>query len=177
MNIVNAHIGMTFSGGLIDFIVYGVLPDVSSHGANCYMVPIIGGVLAPIYYLLFRNLILHFDIKTPGRDSEVRMFTKADYKEKINATTTPIQSSESKVDALALAVIKAYGGRENIRNVDACITKLRVQVVNPDIVNKDELVRLGARGVMKPSPQSVYAVFGVEADSIKNNMNDILRKG
>lgn len=63
---------------------------------------------------------------------------------------------------------------KNIKNVDACITKLRVQIVDASKVDKDMLIKLGAKGVIKPSPQSVYAVFGNEADFIKNKMNDIL---
>jgi glucose-like phosphotransferase system IIB component len=121
-------------------------------------------------------LILHFDIKTPGRESEVRMFTKADYKAKEdnNESQTINANVDTKLMSLASEVIKAYGGKENIKNVDACITKLRVQVADASKVDKDTLIKLGARGVIKPSPQSVYAVFGNDADIIKNTMNDIL---
>jgi glucose-like phosphotransferase system IIB component len=110
------------------------------------------------------------------------MFTKADFQQKTSGgaqvqiqTSTNI-SKKGKYEILAEKVIAAYGGAENIKNVDACITKLRVQVVEPNNVNKEQLVELGARGVIKPSPQSVYAVFGNEADIIKNKMNEILIK-
>jgi glucose-like phosphotransferase system IIB component len=73
-------------------------------------------------------------------------------------------------------VIKAYGGAENIANIDACITKLRVQVKNKKVVDEQRLKELGALGVTHPSAQSVYAVFGNEADLIKNQMNDIIAK-
>jgi glucose-like phosphotransferase system IIB component len=135
-------------------------------------------------------LILKFDIKTPGRDSAVRLFTKADYKAAKGATPTDhqpttseivktqndktIASHRGKYEELADKVIVAYGGAENIKNVDACITKLRIQVVDQSKVNKEELMKLGARGVIKPSPQSVYAVFGNEADIIKNKINEVL---
>jgi glucose-like phosphotransferase system IIB component len=73
-----------------------------------------------------------------------------------------------------MRIIAAYGGKENIKNVDACITKLRVQVVDPKLVNRQTLKDLGAHGVIDPSPQSVYAVFGTKADLLKNQINEIL---
>ena len=94
-----------------------------------------------------------------------------------SAKMSGIDTSKLDKDQLfALEVIAAYGGKENIKNVDACITKLRVQVKNPDVVNKDQLLKLGARGVIKPSKESVYAVFGNKADFIKNKMNELLNK-
>lgn len=145
----------------------------------------IGAALIPIYYLLFRTLILKFDIKTPGRNAAVKMFTKADFNVQANATqagqatnaNVAVSPKRDRNFELAQKVIMAYGGASNIRNVDACITKLRVQVVNPSIVQKDKLMELGARGVINPSAQSVYAVFGVDADLIKNCMNEILTSG
>jgi glucose-like phosphotransferase system IIB component len=74
-------------------------------------------------------------------------------------------------------VIKAYGGASNILNIDACITKLRVQVKDKKKVNEQRLKDLGALGVTHPSAQSVYAVFGNEADLIKNQMKDIIANG
>ncbi|MDR0675330.1 MAG: PTS transporter subunit EIIC [Mycoplasmataceae bacterium] len=188
MNILHAHMGMTFSGGALDFIIYGLLPDATNHTANCYWAIIIGLALVPIYYLLFRTLILKFDIKTPGRGVAVKMFTKADFKTKTTnepsiievakaQSITNIHKHKGKYETLAEQIIAAYGGATNIKNVDACITKLRVQVANQSIVDKDKLIQLGARGVIKPSPQSVYAVFGNEADIIKNKMNEILFPG
>jgi glucose-like phosphotransferase system IIB component len=125
---------------------------------------------------------LKFDIKTPGRGEEVKMFTKADFNAKTTGTvvaheaikSTGSNSKQDKYANLADQVIAAYGGPSNIKNVDACITKLRVQVGDPAKVDRDMLMELGARGVIKPSPQSVYAVFGNEADIIKNKMNDKL---
>ncbi|MDR3257608.1 MAG: PTS transporter subunit EIIC, partial [Mycoplasmataceae bacterium] len=189
MNVLGAHMGMTFSGGALDFIVYGILPDATGHVANCYWAIVVGAALMPIYYLLFRTLIVRFDVKTPGRDTAVKLFTKADYKaakgsalstaptvgevSKTQSSSTVV-SHKGKYEELADKVIIAYGGPTNIKNVDACITKLRVQVADQSKVSRDELMKLGARGVIKPSPQSVYAVFGNEADIIKNKMNEIL---
>jgi glucose-like phosphotransferase system IIB component len=173
MNLLGAHIGMTFSGGLLDFVIYGLLPDVTGQASNCYWVVIVGIALIPLYYFLFRTLILKFDIKTPGREAAVKLFTKSDFKEKNEqSNNVQVQLPKDKYSALADEVVKAYGGFENIKNVDACITKLRIQVADPAKVDQKELMRLGARGVIKPSPQSVYAVFGNEADIIKNKINE-----
>ena len=84
------------------------------------------------------------------------------------------EGKTSEINKLSNAVINAYGGKENIKNVDACITKLRIQVIDPNKVDKKQLMDLGARGVVNPSKQSVYAVFGTQADRIKNEMKDII---
>jgi glucose-like phosphotransferase system IIB component len=133
----------------------------------------------PIYYLGFKFAIKQFDIKTPGRESgEIKMFTKADYKKIKEHEQKKEDQHKATVDdkfqLLAADVILAYGGSENIVNVDACITKLRVQVKDQSKVDGDKLRKLGAAGIIKPSPQSVYAVFGTTADTIKNKMNEIL---
>jgi glucose-like phosphotransferase system IIB component len=114
---------------------------------------------------------------TPGRDgTQAKMFTKVDYQklktEEVKHTT--VDEKEHKYRVLAGEVILAYGGAENIKNVDACITKLRIQVADQSKVNADKLRQLGAAGVIKPSPHSVYAVFGTTADILKNKINEIL---
>ncbi len=168
MNLLGAHIGMTFSGGLIDFCIYGILPDSLGAGANCYWAVVIGLVLIPIYYFSFYYLIKKFDIKTPGRDGAgLNLFSKKDY-------LAAKEGKTSEINKISNAIIDAYGGKANIKNVDACITKLRVQVIDANKVNKKQLMDLGARGVVNPSKQSVYAVFGTQADRIKNEMKDII---
>ncbi len=171
MYICGAHIGMTFSGGLLDLIIYGVIPDISKAGTNFYWAIVLGIIFAPIYFVVFYFSIIKFDIKTPGRNTnaEIKMYTKKDYLAKKEGS-----KSNSGISDLANEVIKAYGGKENIKNVDACITKLRIQVADPKKVNKARLMELGARGVMYPSKQSVYAVFGTDADRIKNEIKSII---
>lgn len=173
MVILHSHMGMTFSGGVIDFFIYGVLPDISKMGANCYWVIVVGLVLAVAYFFMFYWAILHFDIKTPGRDPNagvIKMYTKKDYLAKKDG-----QSLENDpMLVLAAKLIQAYGGKENIKNVDACITKLRIQVADRSKTNKQKILDLGARGVVYPSNQSVYAIFGTQADILKNIIKDIL---
>lgn len=187
MNLFGAHMGMTFSGGAIDFTIYGLIGDIVGGQTRCWLVIIIGLCLIPVYFFSFWWYIVRYDVKTPGREgASNKLMTKQDFlnKNKQAPTATAASAKMSGIDTskldkdqlFALEVIAAYGGKENIKNVDACITKLRVQVKNPDVVNKDQLLKLGARGVIKPSKESVYAVFGNKADFIKNKMNELLNK-
>ncbi|MDE7112146.1 MAG: glucose PTS transporter subunit IIA [Malacoplasma sp.] len=166
------HIGMSFSGGLIDWIVYGAIQI--QFGSNAWWSFIFGLAYAPIYYFLFYYLIKRFNIQTPGRGENVRLFTKEDYKNKQAGAQQAGNNNLNSDMVLALKVVKAYGGFENIKNVDACITKLRIQVNNQSVVDTKKLMDLGARGTIKPSPQSVYAVFGPEADIIKGNIKTLM---
>ncbi len=164
---MGCHLAFSFSSGFLDFTIYGIIQDAKHSGSNCYWLLIFSAVYALIYYFVFYFSIKKFDIKTPGRGGQDKLFTKKDYLANKTGKAT------SEINQLSNAVIKAYGGRENIKNVDACITKLRIQVADQSKVNKKALLDLGAKGVMTPSKQSVYAVFGTQADRIKNEIKDI----
>ncbi|MGL5205503.1 MAG: glucose PTS transporter subunit IIA, partial [Metamycoplasmataceae bacterium] len=154
------HIGMTFSGGALDWVIYGAIQIPG--GSNAWVSLLIGLPYIPIYYFFFLWAIKKFDIATPGRGDNTKLFTKADYKNR-NTNLT-----ENRI--LALNVIQAYGGLSNIKNTDACITKLRIQTAKQDVVDHERLMQLGAAGVIKPSAQSVYSIFGAKADLIKNEI-------
>ncbi|RXY97011.1 PTS glucose transporter subunit IIB [Malacoplasma penetrans] len=167
------HIGMSFSGGMIDWIIYGAIQI--QYGSNAWWSFIFGLAYAPIYFFLFYFLIKKFNIQTPGRGENTRLFTKEDYKNKQNKVQINGSSESLNNDqVLALNVVSAYGGFDNIKNVDACITKLRIQIKDQSVVDTAKLMQLGARGTIKPSPQSVYAVFGAEADIIKGNIKTLM---
>lgn len=164
------HIGMTFSGGMIDWIIYGGIQI--PNGSNAWWALLIGLVYLPIYFFFFYWAIKKFNIQTPGRGENTKLFSKQDFLKK--AQNSELNLNEDKL--LALHVISAYGGIENIKNVDACITKLRIQVTNQSSVDCEKLTKeLGAKGVIKPSPQSVYSVYGGMADILKNNIKDIMK--
>ncbi|MGL5590783.1 MAG: glucose PTS transporter subunit IIA [Metamycoplasmataceae bacterium] len=154
------HIGMTFSGGALDWVIYGAVQIPG--GSNAWVSLLIGLPYVPIYYFFFLWAIKKFDIGTPGRGDNTKLFTKADYRNRDTNLT------ENRI--LALNVIEAYGGLSNIQNTDACITKLRIQTAKQDVVDRDRLMALGAAGVIKPSAQSVYSIFGAKADLIKNEI-------
>ncbi|MGL4948501.1 MAG: PTS transporter subunit EIIC [Mycoplasma sp.] len=163
------HIGMTFSGGFIDWIVYGAIQIPS--GSNAWWALALGAVYAPMYYFSFYYLIKKFDVHTPGRGDNVQLFNKEDFKNKKASKGGGASPNRD----MALNIIQAYGGIDNIKNVDACITKLRIQVGNQGIVDEKRLTsQLGAMGTIKPSKQSVYSIYGAKADLYKNEINTII---
>ncbi|MGL4772377.1 MAG: PTS transporter subunit EIIC [Clostridium sp.] len=168
MDLLDVFIGMTFSGGLIDFSLFGILPAGAGVPTNWIRVIMVGAVYAVVYYFLFSFLIKKFNLKTPGRDEneeETKLYTKADYQNN--------KSGENEITEKAPAVLAALGGEENITNLDACITRLRVEVKDKAKVNKEELKALGAAGVMEVG-NGVQAIFGAKADAYKNEINNIL---
>jgi PTS system D-glucosamine-specific IIC component len=153
MQILDVKIGMTFSGGVIDFLLFGVLPNRT----DWWLVIPVGLVFAVIYYFGFRFAIKKWNLMTPGREEVT---------EETGTTTT--NTSE-----LPYQVLKALGGKENLTNLDACITRLRVSVNDVDKVEKDTLKKLGASGVMTMG-NNIQAIFGPRSDQIKSQMQDII---
>ncbi len=143
--------GTSFSHGLIDFLV------LSSNSKNLIMFPILGLGYAALYYSVFRVVIAKFDLKTPGREA-------------IENESEAVALGTSEIPALLVA---AFGGKANIENLDACITRLRISVNNIDLVNKTELTRLGAAGVVV-SGNGVQAIFGTKSDNLKTEMEAYL---
>lgn len=152
MQILNVKIGMTFSGGVIDFMLFGVLQNRTPW----WLVIPVGLAFSAIYYFGFRFAIRKWDLKTPGREDD-----------SIEAPTN-IKGSE-----LAIAVLKALGEKENLTNLDACITRLRVSVNDVKKVDKDELKRLGASGVMEIG-NNIQAIFGPKSDTLKSQIQDVI---
>lgn len=167
------HVAFSFSSGFLDYTIYGIVSDAKGVGSNCWILLPFSAIYGVIYYFVFYWAIKRFDLKTPGRGGQTKLFTKKDY---LKSKESKSSSANNEIHELAVQVIAAYGGKENIKNVDACITKLRVQVVDKNKADKEKLLSLGARGVMYPSKQSVYAVFGTQADRIKNEMKAILSR-
>lgn len=170
MDLLNVFIGMTFSGGVIDFSLFGLLPAGAGVPTNWLRLILVGLVYAVVYYFLFSFLIKKFNLKTPGREedeAETKLYTKADY----NAKKEAGKSDEIKENAPE--VLAALGGADNIVSVDACITRLRVEVKNKGIVDKAKLKSLGASGVVEVG-NGVQAIFGAKADPYKNEIKDLL---
>lgn len=155
MYLLDVKIGMSFSGGVIDFLLYGVLPNRT----DWWWVIIVGLGFSVIYYVLFRFAILKFNLMTPGREED----EEGDGDE----------TSSAPVGDLPYEVLKALGNKENIANLDACITRLRVSVKDVDQVEKDRLKKLGASGVMQVG-QNIQAIFGPKSDQLKGQINDII---
>jgi PTS system D-glucosamine-specific IIC component len=154
MHILDIKIGMTFSGGVIDFILYGVLPNRTAW----WLVIPIGLVFSVIYYFGFRFAIKKFNLMTPGREEP---------------TEEDGAGAEVDKNSLPFNVLEALGGKENLTNLDACITRLRVNVKDAKNVDKNRLKKLGASGVMEVG-NSIQAIFGPRSDQIKTQIQDIL---
>ncbi|MNO21527.1 PTS system glucose-specific EIICBA component [compost metagenome] len=157
MHLLSTKIGMTFSGGLIDFMIFGVIPGRTPW----WNVIIVGLILAVIYYFGFRFVIRKFNLKTPGReDPEVQ---------EENDDAKPVTQDE-----LPHNILSALGGRDNIVHLDACITRLRVEVKKKNEVSKDRLKKLGASGVLEVG-NNIQAIFGTRSDTIKTQISDIMK--
>ncbi|ATO49694.1 glucose-specific PTS transporter subunit IIBC [Brevibacillus laterosporus] len=152
MQILNVKIGMTFSGGVIDYLLFGVLPNKT----QWWLVIPVGLVLAVIYYFGFRFAIQKWNLKTPGRQDEEEA-----------------QTGTSQSSGLAADVLEALGGSANISNLDACITRLRVSVNDSKNVNKEQLKRLGAAGVLEIG-NNIQAIFGPKSDQLKEQIKDVM---
>ena len=162
------HVGMTFSGGIIDWIIYGAIQIPA--GSNAWVSLLIGIPYIPIYFFFFLWAIKKFNIMTPGRGDNTKLYSKADY-----LSSKDTVKSQDGYDAEVIGIIKAYGGLENIVTVDACITKLRIKVVDAEKVDEKKLTNeLGAMGVIRPSQKAVYSIYGTRADWIKNKINSII---
>jgi glucose-specific phosphotransferase system IIA component len=146
---------MTFSGGLIDYILFGLINPQT----NAWLVIPVGLVFALIYYFGFRFAIRKFNLKTPGRELD---------EEEDQAPTGKAGSTD-----LATNILEAMGGKENIAHLDACITRLRVSVNDSKNVDKAQLKRLGAAGVLEVG-NNIQAIFGPRSETIKGQMKDIM---
>ncbi|MEG1286937.1 MAG: PTS transporter subunit EIIC [Clostridium sp.] len=167
MDILNVFIGMTFSGGFIDFSLFGLLPAGAGVPTQWIMVILVGLVYAVVYYFLFSFMIKKFNLKTPGRDAgekDTKLFTKKDFQG---------NNKGDEIVEKAPFVLEALGGESNIVSVDACITRLRVEVKDKSIVDKQALKDLGAAGVVEVG-NGIQAIFGAKANSYKNEINTIL---
>ncbi|MCI2913368.1 glucose-specific PTS transporter subunit IIBC [Staphylococcus hominis] len=152
MHLLNVKIGMTFSGGFIDYILYGLL---NWDRTNALLVIPVGIVYAFVYYFLFSFAIKKFNLKTPGREDEEQ------------------EIRQTSVAKLPFDVLDAMGGKENIKHLDACITRLRVEVNDKSKVDVEGLKALGASGVLEVG-NNMQAIFGPKSDQIKHDMARIM---
>jgi glucose PTS system EIICBA or EIICB component len=155
MHLLDVKIGMTFSGGLIDYILFGLINPQT----NAWIVIPVGIVFAVIYYFGFRFAIRKFNLKTPGRE---------DVEEEEEAA-----GGASKGGDLPYEILEAMGGQGNISHLDACITRLRVSVNDIKDVDKNRLKKLGASGVLEVG-NNIQAIFGPRSETIKGQMKDIM---
>ena len=185
--LLDIHLGFSFSAGLIDLLLYGTAPAAK----NIPLLLVMGAVFFAVYYLLFRWAIVKWNMSTPGREPEAEFAAE----QAANLTDEPVlvlagsvggpgsaaapaaagtaTGAPSARDSRAEQLIAAFGGRENLVNVDACITRLRMEVVDKSAVDKARLKALGAAGVIEVG-NNVQAIFGTQAEALKNDIKDVL---
>ncbi|MEZ4741829.1 MAG: glucose PTS transporter subunit IIA [Bdellovibrionota bacterium] len=152
------HLGYTFSASLIDYVV-GFFNQKNS----IYLWLVVGPIISGVYFTAFYGLIGWFDFKTPGRNEQV---------------DDSIQPQEQGIGAFtrkAEKILTALGGSKNIRDIDACITRLRLQVYDPKIVEKDVFKALGASGTMATG-DSLQIIFGTESDALKDEIKSLIKQ-
>ncbi len=166
MNMLNVKLGFTFSAGLFDYLLsYGI-------GTNGWLLIPVGLIYGAIYYFLFVFVITKWNLKTPGREDEPAP-APAEEKNQADVQQPPVLAQEELTRGQKY--LAALGGKENILTLDACATRLRLEVKNDALVNTDELKQLGARGVVKNNAGSVQVVIGPEADLLSDEIKPYLK--
>lgn len=170
MHILNVGVGMTFSGGLIDLVLFGAMQGNAK--THWIWVVVVGAVYFVLYYLIFRFMISKFNYKTPGRDDaeEVKLYTRADVNARSAASGSTAPAGDDPVSAL---IVEGLGGTDNLSDVDCCATRLRCTVKDAALVRQDVLKASGASGVICKG-NGVQVVYGPKVAVIKAKLEDYL---
>ena len=170
MHILNVGVGMTFSGGLIDLVLFGVMQGNAK--THWVWVVVVGAVYFVLYYIIFRFMISKFNYKTPGRDDaeEVKLYTRADVNARSAASGSTAPAGDDPVSAL---IVEGLGGAANLSDVDCCATRLRCTVKDAALVKQDVLKASGASGVICKG-NGVQVVYGPKVAVIKAKLEDYL---
>ena len=170
MHILNVGVGMTFSGGLIDLVLFGVMQGNAK--THWVWVVVVGAVYFVLYYIIFRFMISKFNYKTPGRDDaeEVKLYTRADVNARNAASGSNAPAGDDPVSAL---IVEGLGGAANLSDVDCCATRLRCTVKDAALVKQDVLKASGASGVICKG-NGVQVVYGPKVAVIKAKLEDYL---
>ena len=169
MHILNVCVGLTFSGGIIDMFLFGVLQGQAK--TNWLMFIPVGLIYFTVYYFMFSFLIRKLDLKTPGRekeDKEIKLYTRADM-----AAEHQKEGEETDGSDLSALIAAGLGGKENIKDVDCCVTRLRCTIADPSKVNDRMLQKSGSRGIVKKG-DGVQIIYGPMVTVIKSNLEDYL---
>ena len=170
MHILNVGVGMTFSGGLIDLVLFGVMQGNAK--THWMWVVVVGAVYFVLYYIIFRCRISKFDYQTPGRDDaeEVKLYTRADVNARSAASGSTAPAGDDPVSTL---IVEGLGGAANLSDVDCCATRLRCTVKDAALVRQDVLKASGASGVICKG-NGVQVVYGPKVAVIKAKLEDYL---
>lgn len=171
MHILNVGVGLTFSGGLIDLTLFGIMQG--NEKTSWLWIPVVGVVYFVVYYFVFSFMIRKFNYMTPGRDdnAEAKLYTRKDLEARKKAGE--VTEAEA-ADELSAQITQGLGGKDNISDVDCCITRLRCTVKDPAKVDQQLLKSTGASGVLCKG-QGVQVVYGPRVSVIKSDLEAYLK--
>ena len=170
MHILNVGVGMTFSGGLIDLFLFGVIQGNAK--TNWIWIIVVGLVYALLYFAVFYFMIKKFNYKTPGReadDEETKLYTRKDVDARKN-------QEKAQPDSVSALILKGLGGKDNISDIDCCATRLRVTVKKPELTDEAALKQSGASGVIRKG-HGVQIIYGPKVSVIKSNLEEYMDSG
>jgi PTS system D-glucosamine-specific IIC component len=174
-HMLHIAVGLTFSGGLIDFFLFGILQGNAK--TNWVAILPVGIIYFFLYYGIFRYLILKLNLKTPGREDDgeiTKIYTKEDMKHRTEHILK--EAGQIKDIYLTSMIAQAVGGRENIVDIDCCATRLRFVLKNADLVNEDLLRESGSRGILIQG-NSIQIIYGPHVTNMKSDLEQYLRSG
>ncbi|MDO5345959.1 MAG: glucose PTS transporter subunit IIA [Lachnospiraceae bacterium] len=173
MHVFQVGVGMTFSGGLIDLFLFGILQGNAK--TNWIWIPVVGVGYFAVYYLLFYFLIVRMDLKTPGREAaeEVKLYRRSDVDARKAETSRKDKGETEGDDALSAAICRGLGGKSNISDVDCCATRLRCTVKEAGLVQDGVLKATGASGVIRKG-NGVQIIYGPRVTVIKSDLEEYL---
>ncbi len=174
MHILNVGVGMTFSGGLIDLTLFGILQGNAK--TNWMMIVVVGVVYFFLYYFVFRLMITKMDLATPGReadDLEPKLFNRSDFKAKTGVGPDGSTPANSVSDPVSAMILQGLGGKKNISDVDCCATRLRITVIDEKRVDDKTLKASGASGVVHKG-NGIQVIYGPQVAVIKSNLVDFM---
>lgn len=176
-HILNIAVGLTFSGGFLDLLLFGILQG-NAKTSWLRIIPV-GIIYFVLYYVIFTVLIKKLNLKTPGReddDEETKLYTKADVNAKREAAKGSVgagNNSANQSDELSAIITRGLGGAANIEDVDCCATRLRCTVRDPKLVDDALLKSTKASGVIHKG-QGVQVIYGPGVTVIKANLEEYL---
>ena len=172
MHILNVGVGMTFSGGLIDMTLFGILQGNAK--THWIWIVVVGLIYAVVYYFVFYFMITKMNLKTPGRepdDVEPKLYRRSDVNE---AKAAKVKSADKRAsDVVSALILKCLGGKDNLSDVDCCATRLRVTVNDASKVMDDMLKASGASGVIHKG-NGVQVIYGPKVSVIKSDLEDFI---
>ncbi|MDE7246179.1 MAG: glucose PTS transporter subunit IIA [Oscillospiraceae bacterium] len=174
-HVLNICIGTTFSDGLIDFVLYGVLPGQGK--SNWLMMLPVFAVYFVLYFVVFRYFILKWNLKTPGREDDgekAHLYSKAEYQKATGVGVAGgAQSVPADFDARSAAILRGVGGVDNLTEIDCCATRLRLTLNDASKVDEALLKTTGASGVVVKG-SGIQIIYGPQVTLIKSDFEDFV---